>query len=62
MKVRTNNSYSSLEEIIEALSKSPYPELTWVGRSYSKADLIRDLTEIKDFPIIAALKANRRKV
>ena len=47
MKTRTNNSYSSLEDIIKALSKNPHASGVWVGENYSKADLIEDLKKIK---------------
>ena len=43
MKTRTNKSYSSLGEIINALSKHPHANSVWVGENYSKADLIEDL-------------------
>jgi len=46
MKTRNNNSYSSLEEIINALSKNPHASSVWVGENYSKADLIEDLNNI----------------
>ena len=48
MKTRTNNSYSSLEEIIQALSKNPHASGVWVGDNYSKADLIEDLKKLKE--------------
>lgn len=44
--MRQNNSYNTLEEIIEALSKNPHSENVWVGKNYSKADLIEDLKQI----------------
>jgi hypothetical protein len=46
MKTRTNNSYSSLEDIIKALSKHEHTRGVWVGENYSKADLIEDLKNI----------------
>ena len=44
--MRQNNSYNTLEEIIEALSKNPHSKNVWVGKNYSKADLIEDLKQI----------------
>ena len=54
MKTRTNKSYSSLEEIIQALSKHEHAGSIWVGENYSKADLIEDLKKVKE-----QLKASR---
>ena len=48
MKTRLNKSYSSLEEIIEALSDNPHASQVWVGENYSKADLIEDLKKIME--------------
>lgn len=45
-KIRKNQKADSLEEILSILEKTEYPEMTWVGRNYSKADLIRDLKKI----------------
>ena len=36
---------NSLDEIIDLISGCKYPELIWVGKNYSQADLIRDLKE-----------------
>lgn len=33
----------TLPEILALLESGKYPELVWVGKNYSKADLIRDL-------------------
>lgn len=43
-----NVQYTTLEEIIKALSTNPHANMVWVGRNYSKADLIRDLTAINE--------------
>jgi|GEM_PF-5218108 len=48
MKTRNNNSYSSLEEIINALSKNPHGSSVWVGENYSKVDLIEDLKRLNE--------------
>lgn len=48
MKTRTNNSYSSLEDIIKALSKHEHTGGVWVGENYSKADLLEDLKRLRD--------------
>lgn len=58
-KVRTNHTYSTLPEIIKALSCNNYPELTWVGNNYSKADLINDLTSLREKAIIALNKSKK---
>lgn len=48
-KVRTRRTCDTLEEIIECLSPGKLGnEMTWVGKDYSKADLIRDLQKIVD--------------
>ena len=44
--MRENREFNSLPEIIEALSSAKYPDLTFVGKNYSKADLIRDLDKV----------------
>ena len=49
--MRTNNSYNTLEEIIEVLSKNPNGESVWVGKNYSKADLIQDLKALNEHPM-----------
>lgn len=36
----------TLKEVIVALSKNPNANMIWVGKNYSKADLIKDLEEI----------------
>ncbi len=36
----------SIEDILSILTKSKYPEQTWVGKDYNKAGLIRDLEKI----------------
>jgi hypothetical protein len=45
--MRNNNSYSSLEEIIVAISGNEHASLVWVGKNYSKQDLIDDLERIQ---------------
>ena len=42
-KTRTNQEVDSIREILDILEATKYPEGTWVGKNYSKADLIRDL-------------------
>lgn len=44
--MRENNEFDSLPEILEALTSGKFPELTFVGKNYSKADLIRDLRKM----------------
>lgn len=43
---RSLSSYSSLEAIIEALECNPHSSSVWVGKNYSKAQLIEDLKKI----------------
>lgn len=50
-KIRSNNAYSSLQEIIEALSKNPHTSSVWVGENYSKQDLIDDLIRLNETTI-----------
>ena len=38
----------TLEEVLKVLEAGKFPELTYVGLKYSKADLIKDLKAIKD--------------
>lgn len=45
-KVRVNQSYNTLEDIIQALSKNEHASGVWVGENYSKQDLINDLEKI----------------
>ena len=46
-KFRTRESFDTLEEIIECLSPGKVGnEMTWVGKDYSKADLIKDLQRV----------------
>ena len=47
-KTRTNQEANSVEEILSILNQGDYPEMAWVGRNYSKADLIRDLNKLKE--------------
>lgn len=37
-----------LKKIIEKLQTNEFPHLTWVGKNYSKADLINELTEVHE--------------
>lgn len=46
VKVRINNEYETLEQIIEALSKPKDTEGIWVAKNYSHADLVRDLNKL----------------
>ena len=46
-KVRPTQELHSLDSIIDVLTAAMYPELVWVGKQYSKADLIRDLKKLK---------------
>jgi hypothetical protein len=41
-------SYDTLEDIITELEKSQFPELVWVGKNYSKEELINDLRRIRE--------------
>lgn len=45
---RPTQQASSLSEILTLLEKGKYPELVWVGKNYSKADLIRDLKKLAE--------------
>lgn len=45
-RLRTTNSYSSLQEIISALKCNDFPDMTWVGKDYTKGQLIADLEEV----------------
>lgn len=45
-EVRPQVSCNSLQEILSILEATSYPELTWVGKNYSKGDLIRDLNKL----------------
>ena len=47
-KVRINNEYDTLEQIIEALSNPKDTEGIWVAKNYSHADLVRDLNNINE--------------
>lgn len=40
---------TTLEEVINKLESNKYPELTYVGNGYTKADLIQDLKRIKRY-------------
>lgn len=41
-------SYDSLKDIIKALDCNPHSSQVWVGKNYSKAQLIEDLKQIQD--------------
>ena len=56
--MRENNEFDSLPEILSALTSGKFPELTFVGKNYSKADLIRDLRKI-NASLETRLKENR---
>lgn len=48
-KVRNRRTCDSIEEIVEVLSPGKLGnEMTWVGKDYSKADLIRDLQALSE--------------
>lgn len=44
--MRVNQSYASLEEIIEAIGANPNGGGVWVGKNYSIKDLTEDLNHI----------------
>lgn len=46
MRKRNHNSYSTITEIIEALNCNDHTASTWVGKDYTKKQLIEDLTMI----------------
>lgn len=46
-KTRLESSYDTLPAIIKALSCNDHASLTWVGKNYSKAQLIEDLKSIQ---------------
>ena len=48
VKTRRHQVAVDIEEILEILEATDYPDLTWVGKNYSKADLIRDLKRIQE--------------
>jgi hypothetical protein len=47
-KIRTDQNADSIPEILGILEAGKFPELTWVGKNYSKANLIRDLKKLKE--------------
>jgi len=42
-----NTKQPSLKEIIDKLNSNEYPELTYVGKDYTKLDLINDLLVLR---------------
>lgn len=50
MKIRSNNSFGTLEEIVQYLGDPERvgKDNTWVAKNYSLAQLIKDLTKIKE--------------
>jgi len=44
---RSKATYSNLDDIINALNVNKFSEFTWVGKDYSKAQLIEDLKKIQ---------------
>lgn len=46
-KVRENQEANNIDEVLSILEAGTFQELTWVGKNYSKADLIRDLKKLK---------------
>ena len=40
-------NYVILRKVLERLTSGKFPELTYVGRNYTKADLIKDLEAIQ---------------
>lgn len=45
--IRNIATYNNLNDIINALSVNKFSEFTWVGKDYSKAQLIEDLKKIQ---------------
>ena len=45
-KVRVNQEADDIDGILSILEATKHPALTWVGKNYSKADLIRDLKKL----------------
>ncbi|MGL5281384.1 MAG: hypothetical protein ACRC8W_06410 [Plesiomonas shigelloides] len=50
MKIRSNKSFDTLEEIVQYLGDPERvgKDNTWVAKNYSLAQLIKDLTKIKE--------------
>ncbi|QEG12127.1 hypothetical protein OMEGA_59 [Klebsiella phage vB_KaeM_KaOmega] len=50
MKIRPNKSFDTLEEIVQYLGDPERvgKDNTWVAKNYSLAQLIKDLTKIKE--------------
>lgn len=42
------NNEGSLEDVIEALSLHPFGGMVYIGKNYSKADLVKDLRHYED--------------
>ena len=47
-RIRKVATATTLDQVIELVSKSSHPEMVWVGKNYSKAQLMVDLNNIKD--------------
>lgn len=49
MKIRSNNSFDTLEEIVQYLGDPERvgKDNTWVAKNYSLAQLIKDLQKVK---------------
>jgi len=45
--MRNTRNYNTLKQVIDVLEKGQFPELVWVGKNYSKKDLIDDLRRIE---------------
>jgi hypothetical protein len=50
MALQKTENYSTLEEVIKALGdpNAVGASMTWIGKNYSKKDLIDDLIKIKE--------------
>lgn len=50
MKIRSNKSFDTLEEIVQYLGDPERvgKDNTWVAKNYSLAQLIRDLQKVKE--------------
>ena len=46
-KTRTNVVAKSFDEILSLLEKGTCQESVWVGKNYSKSDLIRDIKNLR---------------
>lgn len=55
---RNTATYNNLNDIINALNVNNFSELTWVGKDYSKAQLITDLKRIQTSDALDRLANN----